>query len=48
MSQFNIFESFQFQYIGQVESNLIQQLTATDMAPLSGVPLEILNAQQYV
>ncbi|PAV77988.1 hypothetical protein WR25_00883 [Diploscapter pachys] len=37
-----------FTYIGQVESNLIQQLTATDMAPLSGVPLEILNAQQYV
>uniref|UniRef100_A0A1I7T5C3 Nuclear receptor n=1 Tax=Caenorhabditis tropicalis TaxID=1561998 RepID=A0A1I7T5C3_9PELO len=34
-----------FSHIGQVESTLIQQLTAADLHQLSGVPMEICNAQ---
>ncbi|CAB3406414.1 unnamed protein product [Caenorhabditis bovis] len=35
-----------FSHIGQVESTLIQQLTAADLHQLSGVPMEICAAQQ--
>ncbi|UMM27726.1 hypothetical protein L5515_010894 [Caenorhabditis briggsae] len=35
-----------FSHIGQVESTLIQQLTAADLHQLSGVPMEICHAQQ--
>ncbi|EFP06063.1 hypothetical protein CRE_30546 [Caenorhabditis remanei] len=35
-----------FSHIGQVESTLIQQLTAADLHQLSGVPMEICTAQQ--
>ncbi|EGT55958.1 hypothetical protein CAEBREN_16259 [Caenorhabditis brenneri] len=34
-----------FSHIGQVESTLIQQLTAADLHQLSGVPMEICAAQ---
>ncbi|CAI2351763.1 unnamed protein product [Caenorhabditis sp. 36 PRJEB53466] len=37
-----------FSHIGQVESTLIQQLTAADLHQLSGVPMEICAAQQSV
>ncbi|CAI5449342.1 unnamed protein product [Caenorhabditis angaria] len=37
-----------FSHIGQVESTLIQQLTAADLHQLSGVPMEICTAQQQI